>query len=88
MDEPPRIDPDKISFDIFHDLMHRPFTAYCRSMHGGSRHHLSLWWDYIGRPRLGRALRCRFGRHRWCDGWSQALGDSWICGDCHEQREK
>lgn len=86
---PRDFDPYKIKLDFsqFHDLMHRPFTAECRSMYGGWRHHVSLWWEYMGRPRLAYLLKCRFGWHYWLDGWSKALGDCQICRNCHDMRE-
>lgn len=57
-------------------------------MYGGARHHLRLWWEFIGRPAFRARTLCRVGRHRWCDGWSQSLGDVWICSACERQREK
>lgn len=88
MDKPPDFSKAKIDMSRFHDLMHRPFTAHCRSMYGGPRHHLSLWWEYIGSSWVASRTRCRIGWHRWCDSWTQNLGDSWTCGDCYAQREK
>lgn len=86
MEEPPKV--RHLDFSEFHDLMHRPFTAECRSMYGGSRRHLSLWWEFIGQPALARRFLCPTSRHRWCDGWSKALGDIWVCANCGESREK
>lgn len=88
MEKPPEFNPDKISFEIFHDLMHRPFTAECRAMYGGSRRHLALWFDLLAVPAVLAATLCLVGLHRWRDGWSRTLGDIWICRDCCKSREK
>jgi hypothetical protein len=86
MDKPPKI--DKISFEIFHDLMHRPFTRECRAMYGGSRRHLALWWEFQAVPAILTATLCRIGRHCWGDGWSRTLGDTWVCRGCWTSKEK
>ncbi|MET0702462.1 MAG: hypothetical protein ABWY93_22635 [Mycobacterium sp.] len=58
----------KIDFSRFHPLDHRPFTARCRSLYGGTRNHLRLTWAYRRRDQvLGpwrRIFGCAFGSHR------------------------
>lgn len=86
MEKPPEV--HHLDFSEFHDLMHRPFTAECRSLYGGWRRHLSLWWEFRVQPELRAATLCRIGWHRWRDGWSRDLGDCWSCWPCGRLREK
>lgn len=61
----------KIDFSIFHDLMHMPFSKYCRSLHpGGWRagiHHLKMDWQLRRYDQLRSPWRklvlCKVGRH-------------------------
>lgn len=78
-------DPDfskPLDFSRFHDLEHRPFSAYCRGMYGGPRRHLHLWWTYKLLPDLHRETLCRLGRHRWINAWSEWNGEHRACRHC------
>jgi hypothetical protein len=77
----------RLDFSQFHDLAHPPFTAHCRSSYGGPRHHLYLWWLYIGYPGLRRTTVCRIGRHAWSEGWNRERGHHRLCQDCLTLRD-
>jgi hypothetical protein len=78
-DGPPRI--RELDFSDFHPIDHYPGTAYCRSLPGGFRRHLSLAWEFKWPQALGRATLCRIGRHRWVQGWVKDK-PSTICRNC------
>lgn len=73
----------ELDFSRFHDLMHRPFTRRCRSMYGGSRHHIALWWEYMAWPWAHRQTLCRLGLHEpaYEAGRRRTVG-CWVCLHC------
>ena len=80
-----------VDFSEFHDLMHRPFGAYCRSRPGGWRRHLELWWKYIGEPALRRQTMCRVDRHEGSTRTDMLSKETyracWFCGERLGQEE-
>lgn len=90
----------KLDFSQFHDLMHAPFSPYCRSLypHGWKAgiHHLRAEWEYRLRDRVRAPLHtlylCRVGRHEIQVWYAQNPHDGSMtvrpaCAFCPFERE-
>lgn len=72
---------DDPAWSEFHDLMHTPFSRYCRRMPGGPLRHLRLWVEYGG-PLIWPGVDCTRGRHQWVTDQAFDLPPGEFCLTC------
>lgn len=89
--QPPRIDPNKLDWSEFHDMVHPIFSRYCWRQAGGPWLHIKYWWEWYLDEWLGwhilRHTTCRLGWHSWRKAWRFTGRDDdaillWSCEDC------
>lgn len=84
--DPAGIDPEKLDFTRFHDLMHWPFGPVCFGQYGGPLRHVRLWLAHVAWPAVARQTLCRVGRHQWGPAWRRDQGNFTACGHCWKQK--